>query len=156
MARTDPQAPARAAFISPETRFLDLPRPLALELGGEIPVRLAYRDWGRLDARGENCAVVCHALTGSADADRWWTGMLGPGRALDPERDYVVCCNILGSCYGTTGPTSPDPATGEPWLGDFPPVTVRDMVRAQGALLQALGVKRVRLVVGGSLGGMQA
>jgi homoserine O-acetyltransferase len=155
MARTDPQAPARAAFVAPETRFLDLPRPLALELGGEIPVRLAYREWGKLDARGENCAVVCHALTGSADADRWWTGMLGPGRALDPERDYVVCSNILGSCYGTTGPTSVDPATGEPWLGDFPPITVRDMVRAQGALLQALGVRRVKLVVGGSLGGMQ-
>jgi homoserine O-acetyltransferase len=155
MARTDPQAPARAAFIAPETRFLDLPRPVALELGGEIPVRVAYREWGRLDPRGENCAVVCHALTGSADADRWWTGMLGPGRALDPDRDYVVCSNILGSCYGTTGPTSADPATGEPWLGDFPPITVRDMVRAQGLLLQALGVKKVQLVVGGSLGGMQ-
>jgi homoserine O-acetyltransferase len=156
MERTDPQAPARAAFVAPETRYLDLPGPLALDLGGEIAVRVAYREWGKLDARGENCVVVCHALTGSADADRWWTGMFGPGRALDPERDYVVCSNILGSCYGTTGPTSLDPARGEPWLGSFPPVTVRDMVRAQGALLRELGVKKVQLAVGGSLGGMQA
>jgi homoserine O-acetyltransferase len=152
---SDPQAPARAAFIAPETRYLDLPQPLPLDLGGALRVRVAYREWGTLDARGENCVVVCHALTGSADADRWWTGMFGPGRALDPERDYVVCSNILGSCYGTTGPTSVDPETGESWRGRFPPITVRDMVRAQGALVRALGVRRVRLVVGGSLGGMQ-
>ncbi len=152
---SDPQASARAAFIAPETRFADLPAPLALELGGAIPVRVAFREWGALDARGENCVVVCHALTGSADADRWWTRMFGPGRAFDPERDYVICANILGSCYGTTGPTSVDPATGEPWLGDFPPVTVRDMVRAQRELLRLRGVNKVRLAVGGSLGGMQ-
>ncbi|HEY7725160.1 MAG TPA: homoserine O-acetyltransferase, partial [Anaeromyxobacteraceae bacterium] len=157
MARSaDPQATARAAFVAPETRFLDLPRPLRLERGGELAVRVAYREWGALDARGENAVVVCHALTGSADADRWWSGLFGAGRALDPERDYVLCSNILGSCYGTTGPTSADPATGEPWLGAFPEVTVRDMVRAQIALAGALGVRRVRLVVGGSLGGMQA
>jgi homoserine O-acetyltransferase len=152
----DPQATARAAFVAPETRFLDLPRALRLERGGELAVRVAYREWGALDARGENAVVVCHALTGSADADRWWTGMFGPGRALDPERDYVLCSNILGSCYGTTGPTSADPASGEPWLGAFPEVTVRDMVRAQIELAGALGVRRVRLVLGGSLGGMQA
>ena len=152
----DPRAPARAAFIAPETRWIDLPRELPLDLGGALPgVRVAYRTWGRLDAAGENAVVVCHALTGSADADRWWTGMFGPGRALDPERDFIVCSNILGSCYGTTGPTSPNPATGRPWLGDFPPITVRDMVRVQRELLAALGVRRVRLVVGGSLGGMQ-
>jgi homoserine O-acetyltransferase len=81
--------------------------------------------------------------------------MFGPGRAFDPERDFVLCSNILGSCYGTTGPTSVDPATGRPWLGDFPPITVRDMVRVQHALAAALGVRRVRIVIGGSLGGMQ-
>ncbi|MBI5067647.1 MAG: homoserine O-acetyltransferase [Deltaproteobacteria bacterium] len=151
----DPQAAARAAFIAPETRFLDLPRPLPLEQGGELPVRVAYREWGKLDDRGENCVVVCHALTGSADADRWWTGMFGPGRALDPDQDYVVCSNILGSCYGTTGPASLDPRSGQPWRGDFPAITVRDMVRAQRELVRQLGVKKVRLVVGGSLGGMQ-
>jgi homoserine O-acetyltransferase len=152
----DPGAPARAAFVAPETRFLDLPGELPLELGGSLPgVRIAYRTWGRLDADGANCVVVCHALTGSADADRWWTGMFGAGRAFDPERDFVVCSNILGSCYGTTGPTSIDPRTGRAFLGDFPAITVRDMVRAQRAVVDALGVRRVRLVVGGSLGGMQ-
>ncbi|MFL5261810.1 MAG: homoserine O-acetyltransferase, partial [Anaeromyxobacteraceae bacterium] len=155
-ATLDPGAPARAAFISPETRWVELPGELPLEQGGALRgVRVAYRTWGQLDAEGGNAVVVCHALTGSADADRWWTRMFGPGRALDPEKDFIVCSNILGSCYGTTGPTSPDPATGRAYLGDFPPVTVRDMVRAQRALTDALGVRRIRLVVGGSLGGMQ-
>src|SRR5512136_1244255 len=153
--RPDPAA-GRAAFMSPETRFLDVPGPFELELGGALPaLRIGYRTWGALDARGENAVVVCHALTGSADADLWWTNMFGPGRALDPGRDFVVCSNILGSCYGTTGPTSIDPATGAPWLGAFPGITIRDMVRAQHALATALGVRRVRMVIGGSLGGMQ-
>jgi homoserine O-acetyltransferase len=151
----DPRAPARAAFISPETRWAEVAE-LPLELGGALRgVRIAYRTWGRLDAAGENAVVVCHALTGSADADLWWTGMFGPGRALDPARDFIVCSNILGSCYGTTGPTAVNPDTGAPWLGDFPPITVRDMVRAQREVLRALGVRRVGMVVGGSLGGMQ-
>jgi homoserine O-acetyltransferase len=146
----------RASFMSPETRFLDLPGPLPLELGGELAaVRVGYRTWGALDPDGANAVVVCHALTGSADADLWWTRMFGPGRAFDPERDFVVCSNILGSCYGTTGPTSIDPATGRPYLGDFPLVTVRDMVRVQHELAKALGVRRIRMVIGGSLGGMQ-
>jgi homoserine O-acetyltransferase len=142
--------------MSPETRFVDLPGELALELGGRLPaLRIAYRTWGTLDADGANAVVVCHALTGSADADLWWTRLFGPGRALDPERDFVVCSNILGSCYGTTGPTDIDPATGGPWLGTFPAITVRDMVRVQHALATALGVNRIRTVIGGSLGGMQ-
>ncbi len=151
----DPRAAARAAFIAPETRWAEIPE-LPLELGGTLRgVRIAYRTWGRLDEAGENAIVLCHALTGSADADRWWTGMFGAGRALDPEQDLIVCANILGSCYGTTGPTSLNPETGSPWLGDFPAITVRDMVRAQRELLRALGVRRVRMAVGGSLGGMQ-
>jgi len=133
-----------------------MPGPFPLELGGVLPgVEVGYRTWGKLDAEGSNAVVICHALTGSADADRWWTRMFGPGRALDPEHDFVVCSNILGSCYGTTGPTSIDPATGEAWRGTFPRITIRDMVRVQHALVSALGVKRIRLVIGGSLGGMQ-
>ena len=128
-----------------------------LESGGRLPeVTVSYRTWGRLDARGGNAVVVCHALTGSADVDRWWGALLGPGRALDPERDFVVCSNVLGGCYGTTGPASPRPGGRRRWGGDFPPVTIRDIVRVQAALLDALGVRRVRLVLGGSLGGMQA
>ena len=147
----------RAAFMSPETRSYELPGPLRLELGGILPrVRIGYRTWGTLDRQGANAVVICHALTGSADADLWWTRMFGPGRALDPERDFILCSNILGSCYGTTGPTSIDPATGAPYLGAFPAITIRDMVAAQHALATGLGVRRVRMVIGGSLGGMQA
>ena len=149
-------APARAAFIAPETRWLRLPGEVPLELGGRLPgAQVAYRTWGSIDAEGRNCVVVCHALTGSADVDRWWTQMFGSGQALDPDRDFVVCANILGSCYGTTGPTSTDPATGRPWLGDFPAYTVRDMVRLQRELVRALGVRRVRMVIGGKREGMQ-
>ena len=149
-------AAGRAAFVSPETRTLELPGEVALELGGKLPgLRIAYRTWGALDAAGSNAVFVCHALTGSADADLWWTRLFGPGRSLDPERDFVVCSNILGSCYGTTGPAELDPATGRPWLGTFPAITIRDMVRAQHALATSLGVKRIRMVLGGSLGGMQ-
>jgi homoserine O-acetyltransferase len=103
---------------------------------------------------GANAVVVRHALTG-ARPDLWWTRLFGPGRALDPDRDFVICSNILGSCYGTTGPTSIDPASGEPWHGTFPAITVRDMVRVQHALGERLGVRKVKLVMGGSLGGMQ-
>jgi homoserine O-acetyltransferase/O-succinyltransferase len=131
--------------------------PFELESGARLPsVTVAYRTWGRLDPTGDNAVLVCHALTGSADVDRWWGGLLGPGRALDPDRDFVVCSNVLGGCYGTTGPTSPRPRGRGRWGADFPAVTVRDIVRVQGALLDALGVKRLRLAIGGSLGGMQS
>jgi hypothetical protein len=138
-------ADGRAAYMSPETRFHALAGPLELELGGRLTrVDVGYRTWGTLDADGGNAVVVCHALTGSADAELWWTRMFGPGRALDPDRDFIVCSNILGSCYGTTGPASIDPATGAPYLGTFPEITIRDMVRVQHALVTALGVKRIR------------
>jgi homoserine O-acetyltransferase len=136
-------------------RLLRLPGPFPLESGTALPqVSVAYRTWGRLDRRHSNAVLVCHALTGSADLDSWWPDLLGPGRSLDPARDFVVCSNVLGSCYGTTGPASP--RDGSQWGAEFPSVSIRDMVRLQAALLDALGVPRVRLVVGGSLGGMQA
>ena len=141
-------------FAAP-ARTLEIPGPFELESGARLPaVRVAYRSWGELDEHGGNAVLVCHALTGSADVDRWWGSLLGPGRALDPERDFVVCSNVLGGCYGTTGPTSLRP-DGRPWAAAFPDITVRDIVRVQAALLDALGVKRLRLVIGGSLGGMQ-
>jgi homoserine O-acetyltransferase len=143
-----------AAFAAP-ARTLDLPGPFSLESGARLrAVRVAYRSWGRLDEHGANVVLVCHALTGSADVDRWWGALLGPGRALDPERDFVVCSNVLGGCYGTTGPTSLRP-DGRPWGPAFPDVSVRDIVRVQAALLEQLGVRRLQLVIGGSLGGMQ-
>ncbi len=146
--------------ISPETRFLRLPGSFLLDSGERLrDVEIAYRTWGRLAPEGDNVVVVCHALTGSADVDRWWGGLLGSGRALDPETDFVIAANLLGSCYGTTGPLSSRPPGGAaslPWGGDFPAITVRDQVRLQQRLLDSLGVARIRLVLGGSLGGMVA
>ncbi len=128
-----------------------------LESGAVLPdTRIAYRSWGRLSATADNVVVVCHALTGSPDVDLWWPGLLGQGRSLDPDRDFIVCCNILGSCYGSTGPASPAPDGRRNWGGDFPAVTVRDVVKSQRRLLNHLGARGIRLVVGGSLGGMQA
>ena len=144
-------------LVSPLTRVYRLPTPLDLELGGTLPQgQVAYRTWGTLNAAGDNGVLVCHALTGNADLDDWWQPLLGEGQSLDPSQDFVVCSNILGSCYGTTGPTSLNPATGQPYGPEFPAITVRDMVRAQGQLLAGLGVRSLRLVIGGSLGGMQA
>jgi homoserine O-acetyltransferase len=147
------------SHISPETRFLRLPGSFRLDSGERLrEVEVAYRTWGSLAPGRDNAVVVCHALTGSADVDRWWGGLLGAGRALDPEHDYVIAVNLLGSCYGTTGPLSPrSPGARVPiWGGDFPAVTVRDQVRLQQRLLDVLSVDRVRLVLGGSLGGMVA
>ncbi len=138
-------------------RWITLEEPVNLECGASLErVTVAYRTWGRLSPAGDNAVVICHALTGSADADLWWGDLIGPGRALDPERDFIVCANILGSCYGTTGPTSPRGEKDARWGPDFPPITIRDMVSVQRRLLDTLGVRRIRLVIGGSLGGMQA
>jgi homoserine O-acetyltransferase len=139
-----------------ETRRFAFRDPFGLESGTSLPsLALAYRTWGRLAPAADNAVVVCHALTGSADVDAWWPALLGPGRALDPERDFVVCVNVPGSCYGSTGPVTAAP-DGTPWGARFPAFTVRDTVNAQRALLDHLGVRAVRLVLGGSLGGMQA
>ncbi len=141
---------------SPSTRVLRVEGDFRLDGGAVLPgLELAYRTWGTLNAQADNAVVVCHALTGSADADDWWGALIGHGLALDPARDFIVCSNALGGCYGSTGPTSAAP-DGAPWGGRFPAVTVRDQVRAQIALADALGIRGIRLVIGGSLGGLQA
>lgn len=143
-------------FISPETQFCQLPQPVVLESGEVLTqVQVAYRTWGKLNAAGDNGVLICHALTGSADADSWWQPLFGTGKACDRQQDFMVCSNILGSCYGTTRPISVNPATGKPYGANFPAITIRDMVRVQAALLECLGVRRLKLVIGGSLGGMQ-
>lgn len=142
--------------ISEATQRLAPGQPFALESGAVLPgVEIAYRTWGRLNAAGDNAIVVCHALTGSADADDWWAPLFGPGRVLDPERHFIVCSNVLGGCYGTTGPASPAP-DGRRWGNRFPRVTVRDQVRLQMRLADHLGIAGIRCVVGGSMGGLQA
>lgn len=142
--------------LSPDTRRLRLGRNIPLESGAVLPqLDVAFRTWGRLNPAADNAVVVCHALTGSADADGWWAPLFGPGNALDPERDFIVCANVLGGCYGSTGPTSEAP-DGRPYGARFPRITVRDQVDAQRRLLDALGVRGIRLAIGGSMGGLQA
>lgn len=144
-----------AGRVSLETRLAHLDDSFVTESGAVIEApTIAYRTWGTLAEDGSNAVLICHALTGSADADSWWPGLIGPGAPLDPARDFIVCSNVIGGCYGSSGPYSPTADGGRLGL-DFPEVTVRDMVRAQKRLLDALGVKRLQLVIGPSLGGMQ-
>jgi homoserine O-acetyltransferase/O-succinyltransferase len=129
--------------------------PFRLEAGGSLqPVSIRYAIYGELNKRCDNAVLICHALSGSARAADWWPEMFGS--VFDLSRDCVICTNILGSCYGSTGPASLNPATGQPYGPDFPVVTVRDIVRAQALVLEYLGVQRLRIVIGASIGGMQA
>jgi homoserine O-acetyltransferase/O-succinyltransferase len=133
-----------------------IPR-FTLESGAKLTdVPVAYRTWGRLAAEGDNVIVVCHALTGNADVDDWWSGLLGAGRALDTDRYFVLCANVLGSPYGTASPLTENPATGRPYGADFPVPTVRDTVALHRQLLERLGVRQIAFAIGGSMGGMQA
>ena len=131
--------------------------PFGFADGTELPeLTVAYRHDGPPPGKGPQVVVV-HALTGSADAaGDWWEPLIGPGRALDTDRIGVLCANLLGGRYGTTGPTTIDSRTGLPYGREFPAITTRDQARAQWALLDALGVERIDLVTGGSLGGMVA
>lgn len=145
--------------LPPEGFPLDCGRRLA-----ELTV--AYETYGELTADKNNAIFVCHALTGDAhvagchedtpDARGWWDEMIGPGKGIDTRYYYVVCANVLGGCRGTTGPSSPNPATGRPYGSDFPPISVGDMVRAHRLLLEHLGIRHLAALVGGSFGGMQA
>ena len=143
--------------IAAETRFHRVPGDFVLESGEVLrDVDIAYRTWGDPANAKDSAILICHALTGSADVEAWWPNIVGAGKAFDPANDFVVCANILGSCYGTTGPISIDPATGSRYRADFPRISVRDMVELERVLLDALGVDFIALVTGPSLGGMQA
>jgi homoserine O-acetyltransferase/O-succinyltransferase len=183
IAATAKQTAGSVGFV--EAQYLDLPRPLRLDCGLDLhPLRVTYETYGALDPRHDNVILVCHALSGDAHAagvsrtppaegtrdgfaaaERdgvaakalgWWDGMIGPGKAFDTDRFFVVSTNLLGGCRGTTGPSSIDPATGKPYGTRFPVITVPDMVRAQRAFLDEIGIDRLAAVAGGSLGGMQA
>ena len=156
-----------ATVLNPpiENRHLDLDMPLLLDGGQMLPcARIAYETCGTLNAAKDNAILICHALTGDQHVvsnhpktgkPGWWVRMVGPGKPIDTDRHFVICANVLGSCMGSTGPASDGP-DGTPWGMRFPVITIRDMVRAQVALLDALGIARLHAVVGGSMGGMQA
>ncbi|MDE6624311.1 MAG: homoserine O-acetyltransferase [Alistipes sp.] len=138
-------------------RYFDCDRPFELETGHTLPrLRIAYHTYGELNAARDNAVWVCHALTANSDVADWWPHTVEEGRFLDPSRHFVVCANILGSHYGTTGPLHENPATGKPWYRDFPPFTIRDMVRAHRILAEELGIGRIATLVGSSVGGFQA
>ena len=141
--------------------------PLHLKGGATLPAfELAYETYGTLNPARSNAVLVCHALnaahhvagTYAEDPDNigWWDNMVGPGKPLDTNRFFVVGVNNIGGCHGSTGPMSPNPATGKPWGGDFPVVTVEDWVQAQSKLADYLGIEKFAAVMGGSLGAMQA
>ena len=156
---------AAIGHVTPQKMAFDTPLPL--QSGASLPgYELVYETYGRLNAARSNAVLVCHALNashhvagthaGMPRSEGWWDNLVGPGKPLDTNRFFVVGVNNLGSCFGSTGPTHVNPATGQPWGADFPVVTVEDWVDAQARLLDALGIERLAAVLGGSLGGMQA
>jgi homoserine O-acetyltransferase len=144
-------------------RYVSLPDPFPMHRGGVLRgARIAYETWGELNAARDNALLLFTGLSPSAHAasspadpgDGWWQRMLGPGLAIDTDRYFVICVNSLGSCFGSTGPSSPDPATGEPYRLSFPDLSVEDIARAGHETVRALGIERVDTVMGPSLGGM--
>ena len=130
--------------------------PVELESGAILPeVEIAYDTFGELSEERDNVIWVCHALTANSDVADWWPHTVEQGRFLDPARYFVVCANFLGSHYGTTSPLSINPATGKKWYYDFPRITVRDMVKCHRVLAEHLGIKRVKMLIGSSIGGFQ-
>lgn len=132
-------------------------KDFTLENGKTLPgIEIGYHTYGTLNAAKDNVVWVCHALTANSDAADWWKGLIGSGYLINPEKYFIVCANILGSCYGSTGPLSTNPLTEEPYFSSFPPVTIRDMVQAHILLRKHLGVDNIHLLMGGSMGGYQA
>ena len=136
-------------FVLSEHLLLDSGRTLA-------GVTLHYAVYGRLNAARDNAVLVCHALSGSAQVGAWWPELFAAGSLLNLDQDCVLCVNLIGSCYGSTGPSSVDPDTGKIYGPDFPLISIADNVRAQAQLLDSLGIHKLRLILGGSIGGMQA
>jgi homoserine O-acetyltransferase len=142
--------------ISDRTKFYKISQPLQLELGETLNhVQIAYRTWGKLNTKGDNAILIAHGFSGNADADVWWDQLFGKEKIFNPEQDFIVCTNVLGGCYGSTGATSINPETGKPYGASFPAITIRDMVRSQYEIMQGLNISQWKLVIGGSMGGMQ-
>ncbi len=154
-------------LVQPQRLTFAEDEPLQLDSGATLgPVIVAYETYGQLNADRTNAILITHALSGSAHAagyhqpdeakTGWWDDCIGPGKAFDTNKFFIICSNVLGGCYGSTGPSAPDPATGKPYGMRFPVVTIGDMVRAQVRLIDHLGIDSLLCVAGGSMGGMQA
>ena len=137
--------------------YFNYPQPIVLECGDTLNgITIAYNTYGQLNDDKSNVVWVCHALTANSNVAEWWTGIVGSNHVIDPAKYFIVCANILGSCYGSTGPLSIDEATGEPYYHSFPFITIRDMVQAHILLRQHLQIPSIFLLIGGSMGGYQA
>lgn len=135
---------------------LHIKKSFELESGENLPeVTIGYHTYGTLNASKSNVVWVCHALTANSDATDWWKGVVGENSAIDPDKYFIVCANILGSCYGSTGPQSVNPLTSGSYFSDFPLITIRDMVKAHILLREHLGISSIHLLMGGSMGGYQ-
>ncbi|MEE7548069.1 homoserine O-acetyltransferase [Xanthomonas sp. Kuri4-1] len=152
-------------FISPGSRFHALPSPFPMKRGGQLHgARVAYETWGRLDATAGNAVLIVTGLSPNAHAARnadnpepgWWEAMLGPGKPIDTDRWFVVCVNSLGSCKGSTGPASRDPATAAPYRLAFPELSIEDVADAAADVVRALGIGQLACLIGNSMGGMTA
>ncbi|MEK9727236.1 MAG: homoserine O-acetyltransferase [Candidatus Margulisiibacteriota bacterium] len=133
------------------------PEKLVLDCGETLPkIEVAYNTYGELNHDQSNVILICHPLTGDSEALNWWPKIVGPGLAIDTNHYFVVCSNALGGCNGTTGPASINPKTGQPYGLDFPVITISDMVKVQRALIASLGINKIKMVIGGSMGGMMA
>lgn len=137
--------------------YLNSNIPFETECGNTISnLTIAYDTYGKLNEAKNNVVWVCHALTSNSAVTDWWPGLVGGNAVIDPSKYFIVCANIIGSCYGSTGPTSTNPATGKPYFHQFPMITIRDMVKAHILLRQHLGIETIYLLMAGSMGGYQA
>ena len=137
--------------------YFEYKQPFELECGQTLPgISIAYSVYGELNPVKDNVVWVCHALTANSDVADWWPGLAGERHLISPEKYFIICANILGSCYGTTGPLSIDEQTRQPYYSSFPIITIRDMVKAHILLREHLGVSKIHLLMGGSMGGYQA
>jgi len=138
-------------------KILQLQVPFKLESGEVLPeLAIGYHTYGELNAEGSNVVWVFHALTANSDPIEWWSGLVGEGKQFDPEKHFIVCANVLGSCYGTSGPLTVDVKTNLPYYSSFPQVTIRDIVKAHDLLRVELGIRKILIGIGGSMGGYQA
>jgi len=137
------------------SELLEIKKELKLDSGKILkpPIKVAYNTYGKYNK--DRAILICHALTGSSDVNEWWDFMVGKGKPIDTEKYFVICSNVLGSCYGTTGPTSINPETGKPYRLSFPIITINDMVKLQKQLIDYLEIKKLYSIIGGSMGGMQ-